>query len=516
MVVTRYCLLAFVVLLLSSFSAKAQQCANCNLTPEIALYDFDLQVQKPDDPNREVTWILLHGLSWHASNHIIKNNGECVRFIESFSTNKNGNKTIIMSNTLKNLPGPGEAAGDYFITGTVSEGDLDFILEVRLHASCSKKVIESSQVRFAKNSDLPAIVDAAKLAAGKFLNIDGLIRQSEIKDRNESAGADISAIHSMPIGIKPSKTTLKAGEKSEIILTIKDCDDKPVAGRELFFNATTFEGMKIPGTIGGTVTPAKVVTDVNGIAKATFTLAGGSAKAIIAAHGPAKDVRGCNSIFFGDVPINIKYTHSGYVTYTYDGSSGLTSDTSDKTMHHFYTGKENTSITYRASFYGEGEAGGISLSNNTDESDGTAVPEIMEFGTYHYSKSDYWKNTMICECAMKGDVTEQKINNTGSGEIKNGSIHFSYNEGGGRLTLNLIFNSSNTYSFKATHMDTNTSSSEGDLDWPVHFDTFLDKNFTIKKEKVGNKIKYTAEGEQTIKVKLLRQTARVKMVLWEE
>jgi hypothetical protein len=494
MVATKITACTFVVVLFLISSTKAQQCGNCNLKPSIALYDFDVQVAKPTDPLQETAWTLLYGLSWHANNHIIKSNGQCVNFIEPFSKNPQGVETIQISATAMNLPVSGNVAGDYYITGTVTQGDLDNILEIRLHASCSGKVIESSEVRFAKGSDQPAVINAAKLAAGKFLDLHQLIQQLELKERKESPQTDISANNSKPIAIRLSRNTLKAGEKTDITVEVTDCDGKPLADREVLFTAATFEGMKIPGTIGGTVIPWKTVTDANGRASATFTLQGGSSEAIIAVHSPGKDVKGCGSILFGDAPVNIKYTHSGYVTYTYIGSSGLTSDKSDKTMNYFYTGDEKTTITYRASFYGEGEAGGISLTSAEEEAVGTDIPDMLEFGNYNYAKSDYWKNTLICNCAGKGEVTEQRIKNTGAGEIKNSTLHFSYSEGAGRLSLNLKFTSKNSAFFKASHLPEQTSNSEDDLHWPVDFDTFMDKNFKIIKEKVGNKIKYTGRG----------------------
>jgi hypothetical protein len=42
-----------------------------------------------------------------------------------------------------------------------------------------------------------------------------------------------------------------------------------------------------------------------------------------------------------------------------------------------------------------------------------------------------------------------------------------------------------------------------------------DKNFTIKKETVGNRTRYTAEGENTLKLSNGSQTAKIKMVVWE-
>ena len=129
-----------------------------------------------------------------------------------------------MSETLVNLPGTENIEGDYFITGTVTQRELEYILEIRLHASCSKKVLESTQVRFAKSSDQSAFINAAQLAAGKFLDLGTLIRASGLHDRNEGTGTDISAVYSSPIEIKLSKNVHKAGEKTEVILALKDCD----------------------------------------------------------------------------------------------------------------------------------------------------------------------------------------------------------------------------------------------------------------------------------------------------
>lgn len=517
-----------VVLLLASFTARSQQCGNCKEIPRIAGFGFDIKVS---EPNKEAgtedlwpEWKNLFMIASVVSTQIANNEAGCVRITIPPSVDTGGVELLsVGGETFVNLPSNPLISqdlsryGNYLLTGSITNNSTTCYLYVEVQTACSRKVVTSAQTSFSLSSVAGNISQIAQQAVAQLSPLAEKIKNFELSERQQFKQLSLFPLSwGDPIKITPQKQTLKTNESTPFTIEVKDCDGKPLAGREVYFNETTFEGLKVNGTTGGTVSPKKVVTDANGRANATFTLRGESTEAIIAAHSPGKDVKGCNSILFGDAPINIKYTHSGYVTYTYKGSSGLTTDKKDQTMSYYYTGKENTSITYRASFYGEGGVGSISVSSPDEESGGADIPDLLESGTYNHHKDDYWKNTIICNCAGKGDVTEQKIKATSAGEIQNSSVHFDYNEGHGRIRLDLRFISSNSSSFMATHLPSQSSTSRDELQWPVDFDTMLDKNFSIKREKVGNRTRYTVEGEQTNKTNSLHQSARVKMVIWEK
>ena len=516
------------VLLLMINSAKAQQCGNCKEIPKIAGFGFDVQVKQPNKEegteNLWPEWKNLFMLASVVSTQIANNESGCIKMTIPPSVDTGDVELLsVGGETFVNLPSnPLISAdlsqyGNYLMTGSITNNGTSCQLHVEVQAACSRKVVVTAQTNFSLSSVSGNVSNIAQQIAAKLSPLADKIKKFELAERQQAKELSLYPVSwGDPIKITPQKKILKAGESTSFTIEVKDCDGTPLAGREVLFTETTFEGFKVQGTVGGAVSPAKVITDANGIAKATFTLKGGNKEAVIAAHSPGKDVKGCNSILFGDVFVNIKYTYSGYVIYTYEGSSALTSDKKDETMSYFYTGKETTSISYRASFYGDGGGSDVSLSSSDDESSGTEVPDVLESGTYTYNKSDNWKNTIICNCAMKGDVTEQKIKSTASGGIKNSSVHFSFDEGSGKVSLDLNFISSNSYSFKATHLPGESSSSQDELHWPVIFDTFLDKNLSIKKEIVGNRTRYTAEGEYTLKLPNGSQNSKIKVVVWEE
>jgi hypothetical protein len=156
------------------------------------------------------------------------------------------------------------------------------------------------------------------------------------------------------------------------------------------------------------------------------------------------------------------------------------------------------------------------LSISDEEEVGTNVPDMLGSGSYKFNKNDYWKSTVICNCAGKGDVTEQKIRKNSNGDIKKSNVVFDFNGDFGRVGLRLTFNTTVSFSYYATYMPSQSSSSQEEFDWSVDFDTMTDKNFIIKKETVGNRTRYTAEGENTVKLSNGSQTGKIKMVVWEE
>jgi len=528
MVATKNYLLLFVVFVLIGFSAQAQQCGNCKEIPKIASFGFDVKVKEPNKDegteNLWPEWKNLFMLAGVVSAQIGNNEKGCLKITIPPSVDTGDVQLLsVGGETFVNLPSNPLISpdlskyGNYYLTGSITNSGTSCQLNVELYTACNRKLVVSAQTNFSLSSVVGNVSNIARQVTTQLSPLTDKIKKFELAERQQSKELSLyPESWGEPIKITPQKKTLRSGESTSFTIEVKDCDGVPLAGREVLFTETTFEGFKVPGTIGGTVSPAKVVTDANGVAKATFTLKGGSQEAIISANSPGNDVKGCKSMLFGDAAINIKYTYSGYVIYTYESNSGLTSDKSDQTMNYFYTGKENTSVSYRASFYGEGGGGDVSMNSVDDEADATEVPDMLESATYSYMKSDYWKNTVICNCASKGDVSEQKIKVKSDGELKNSSIAFSFDEGAGRVSLNLNFNTSNSSSMKATHLPDQSSNSNEQFNWSVDFDTFLDKNLTIKKEKVGNRIRYTAEGEQSINLSNLHQSGKVKLVVWEE
>lgn len=528
MVATKNYLLLFIVLALTGFSAQAQQCGNCKEIPEIASFGFDIKVRPPNKEDGTDSlwpeWKNLFMISSVVSTQLANNESGCLRITTPPSVDT-GNVQLLSvgGETFVNLPSNPLISqdlseyGNYFITGSISNNGTSCQLRVEVYTACSRKIVTTAQTNFSLTSVAGNVSQIAQQVVIQLSPLAEKIKKFEQAEREQAKELSLYPVSwGEPIKVTSQKKTLRSGESTSFTIEVKDCDGTPLAGREVFFNETTFEGFKVPGTLGGTVSPAKVITDANGIANATFTLKAGFKEAFIAAHSPGKNVKGCNSMLFGDAPINIKYTYSGFVVYTYEGNSQLTSNVDDKVMNNFYTGKETTSIFYRASFCGEGSTGSISLDISDEEESGTDIPDVLGSGSYKYNKSDYWKFTVICNCAGKGDVTEQKTRQTAGGNLKKSYINFSFDEGSGKVSLGLYFDMTSVTSTEATRMPSQSSSSQEDFHWPVDFLTGLDKNFTVKKEKVGNRIRYTGECANDLKLSNGFQSAKIKIVVWEE
>ena len=509
-------------------SAKAPQCGNCKEIPKIAGFGFDIKVKQPNKEegteNLWPEWKNLFMLASVVSIQIANNETGCLKMTLPPSVDTGDVELLsVGGETFVNLPSNPLISpdlskyGSYLMTGSITNNGTNCQLHVEVQVACNRKVVIAAQIDFSLSSVAGSVSNIAQQVVAKLSPLADKIKKFELAERQQAKELSLYPVSwGDPIKITPQKKILKAGESTSFTIEVKDCDGTPLAGREVVFNESMFEGFKVPGTIGGTVVPAKVITDANGNAKATFTLKAGSKEAFIAAHSPGKDVKGCNSMLFGDAAVNVKYTYSGYVIYTYDGISQLTTNVDGDVMNNFFTGKETTNVSYRASFYGEGSAENITLGISDEEEIGTNVPDVLGSGSYKYNKNDYWKSTVICNCAGKGDVTEQKIKQNSSGDIKKTDIVFDFNGDFGRVGLRLTFNTTGSFSYFATYMPSQSSSSQEEFYWPVDFDTMTDKNFTIKKETVGNRTRYTAEGEHTLKLANGSQTSKIKLVVWEE
>lgn len=528
MVATKNYLLLFIVLVLINFSVQAQQCGNCKEVPKIATFGYDIKVRQPNKEDGTDSlwpeWKNLFMMAYVVSSQIANKESGCIRITLPPSVDT-GNVQLLAvgGETFVNLPSNPLISqdlskyGNYFLTGSISNNGTSCQMRVEVYTACGRKIVATAQTNFSLLSVSGNVSNIAQQISSQLSPLAEKIKKFELAEREQSKELSLYPVSwGDPIKITPQKKILRSGESTAFTIEVKDCDGTPLAGREVFFNETTFEGFKVPGTMGGTVSPAKVITDANGIAKATFTLKAGSKEAFISAHSPGMDVKGCNSMLFGDAPINIKYTYSGFVVYTYEANSQLTSNVDDNVMNNFFTGKETTSVSYRASFYSEGSTGNISLDISDEEESGTDIPDVFGSGSYKYDKSDYWKNTVICNCAGKGEVTEQKTRQTSGGNMKKSYVNFSFDEGSAKISLGLFFDMTSATSHEATRMPSQSSSSQEDFHWPVDFDTILDKNFTVKKERVGNRTRYTGEGTDEHKLSNGYQSAKIKIVVWEE
>jgi hypothetical protein len=206
--------------------------------------------------------------------------------------------------TETNLPPPGELSryGDYFISGNIIRQGGSYVMHMEIMTSCSRKTVASANVSLGEPDNSEVILDAAAKAVAQMNPLSEKIKAFELKERADNNDVALGTLGEDDITIQVKKSTLSAGETTELQITMKDCDGEPLSNREIVFGEGNIEGMTIKGTIGGTVTPLKVITDGSGKANARFKMGTGKT-AIINAHHLYRLPTGCNYAKVGSAAI---------------------------------------------------------------------------------------------------------------------------------------------------------------------------------------------------------------------
>src|SRR5687768_15480690 len=384
-----------------------QQCGNCKITPSVAGFDLDVQVnQLADTGELMFQWKQLFWLGKHANNYLFQNNKNCVRFTQPPSATGNKDITneaveleplkeedeiLIFGETYTNPAPAGDVSryGNYIVTGYVKQQGNDYVMHMEVQSACGRKTVAATDIPFQISSLPGQTIALAQQAASNLTPLIDKIKKFELEERkNDKALSLYQSSWGEPIKITPQKTTLKAGESTEINIELKDCDGIPIEGREILFTQTSFEGLEIEGTTGGSVTPAKVITGAGGKAIARFTLASGAKEAVINAHSPGNEVKGCGSMFIGNAGINIRRTYSGYVKYSYANSSNCYETGTSGCLKSTYKGTQEFGVQYAAVFFDDSpKIGNATHFTGDDENQSSnGVPKMMESGTYNHRK----------------------------------------------------------------------------------------------------------------------------------
>lgn len=313
----------FFVLLFSFRGAAAQQCGNCKTTPSVALYDLDVQVPQPELKGEKtqawLEWQQLFWLARHANSNLFQNNKNCIRFTQPPSYDDKGTEILKVGQTYVNIPAANtniSQYGNYLITGFVKKSGNGYVMHMELQTSCSRKTVASADVPFQLSAESTNTISIANQAASQLSPLIDKIKKFELEERNQNqkfaiAGNDIELIK-----ITPAKTKLTAGQQTDFTMVLKGCDGVALPGREIVFTEGNAGGGKMPGTIGGTVTPAKVITDAQGKAKANFTMIATAGKpAVINAHTLTQTPQNCQGVLFGDAQIDALPAYKVTVSY---------------------------------------------------------------------------------------------------------------------------------------------------------------------------------------------------------
>lgn len=508
-----------------------QQCGNCDRRPSIATFDFDIKVPPPaaNDTTHELwpEWKALYLLAGMVSSKLGSLNAGCVKL--NIPPSFDVGDTSLLSvggETFTNLPsnpniGPLNVYGDYFITGTIAGTGTSLNLQVELQASCSRKVVAKASTQFDMRGivgNLPGIVGQI---ASQLSPLAQKINDFEKQQRTENNSWAIDYFNAEPIKITPAKKTLKRGETTPVTIELKDCDGTPLAGREIIFTETEFEGFRIEKTIGGVITPSRVMTDDQGKATVQFRLDANAERAIINAHSPGKSVRGCADMFTGTAFLNIQAIYSGYVRYRHKNLSNCSLKDVTGCLEQQYNGILQQAVEYTGVFYQEGEKSeGADISfSGKEEDDGEeiSVPNCMEGGNFYYRKYDFRKHIIVCVSAAQGQTTIQRIDQTSSGGLLYGSGQISIDDTFARVTISLQFKTSTKTDVEQTILGSSSNTSEETSSWDIAFDSFFEKGFKATVQKIGNRRKYTIDYTRKFNPGCnLDSVEELKVVVWEE
>ena len=401
--------LAFIPIIIA-----AQQCGNCKTTPSVAQYDLDVQVPQPQLKGEKtegwLEWLQLFWYGKHANAQLFQQNKNCIRFTQPLSTeasvealpDKNSieltplvdeQQILKVGQTYTNLPPSGDVSrfGDYLITGFVKPAGAGYIMHIELQTACSRKTVAFAEVPFQSSASSDYTMSIVQQALAKLSPLTEKIKQFELKEREKDDKVAFASMETDEIKIKPKKRNLGVGEQTELEITMQDCDGHPLGNREIVFTKGSIEGMAIPGTTGGTVTPERVITDAGGKAKATFKM--GTAKsAMINAHHLHNKPIGCpyaklGSFPIGSIPVKVvlSYFENESQTVRRGTLPGVYVEGGDETQS---TNAAHTSIFYHFPSAAALKKGHIILVDDEHPEPDSKTEYIRDDGYYEYKKTE--------------------------------------------------------------------------------------------------------------------------------
>ncbi|PIQ09594.1 MAG: hypothetical protein COW71_05625 [Ignavibacteriales bacterium CG18_big_fil_WC_8_21_14_2_50_31_20] len=291
----------FSLLLLPLFLTQnvfAQYCDDCS-RPNVAVYDFDLQIARPQTDSLILKWMNLFWPGIFATSALRANEpkSDCITWFDGAVLNAKALEGIILvyGPEYLNLPPDGPlTSSDYILSGFTRELNGHYESALTLEAAYSREMVKSVSIEYENTQT--NISEVGKDLAVKFGSIWDVIKDFERFKRdtdNEVAIRDLWTRHSNPeIVLTPEKQKVEPNETIDIELEMIDCDGVPLGNRQIFFADTTIMKMKFNGTTGGIIDPPIVNTDANGKATVKFTAGNSLGIANISAFFPHKRAYG--------------------------------------------------------------------------------------------------------------------------------------------------------------------------------------------------------------------------------
>jgi len=301
------------------FAVPVDTFAGCDQCPEpeLILYDFTVDVPRPEPGNGLAAWYDLFFAGSRAGSELF-NNSQCVRFFDGSRIQDNSGEVggpLIVGIDYPHLPAAGDIMNrEYLFTGSVSGDPGNYHVNLSLETGCKRRVAHSA-------SGSAATVEEAKelartLARQQFLPLLQTIRRFE---RDQRATNPKVAIGNNGAGdmltMEPAKREAKPFETIPIQFTLVDCDGEPLAGREISLTPPDERALK---SYNGHFDVPKVMTGGNGKANANFIVGGKKGVAIPRATFLFLRPTGCEGYAIDETSINVEGTAALYeVRFTY-------------------------------------------------------------------------------------------------------------------------------------------------------------------------------------------------------
>lgn len=164
---------------------------------------------------------------------------------------------------------------DYLVAGQLTGVEGAYAVSVSLQDATTRAQVAAGHASFQSSEDS---MTAAETAASQLTPALRKIRAYQQMLKRQNSGMAISPPLDQP-QVTTAKHSLKSGESTLVWLSLRDCEGLPLAHRTLKLKATH-----------GRISPASVVTDAAGRARATFTATSIGPAMIQADYGPFETV----------------------------------------------------------------------------------------------------------------------------------------------------------------------------------------------------------------------------------
>lgn len=395
--------------ILAAFLSNAypQECSDCS-HPRIALYDFDMQVGRPQADSLILDWMELFWTGVKARYHVRQNepNSGCITWLSGAMINASmlQDGTLKFGQTYTNLPPAGELDCDYILSGYVRPSGSRYEAVLTLETGASRELVKSASVRFENTTGGPS--KAGEELALQFGSILDVIRKFEIYKRDTDNSVAIKSLfkRGQPEEVKVTLSSPKvnAGDTVDVEIKLTDCDGVTLKGRKLHLNGFSEDGEEYPGPQNGKFTADEVTTDEQGTAKARF-VPFKPGLAVITVNFLHKKPTGRKDLFTGTAYLNVPpetcemdavwnftTTSRGDTSWTQSFDTGIISFNSNTA--------ENTTASFRLKILIEREYSVQQLKIFNK------ILSVTPSGTYS-SKRDFFKDF----CVTAGGTTGETI-----------------------------------------------------------------------------------------------------------